>query len=71
MADPTRRATVVFGPAAYSATLAVESLASMSQNPGQKPAEPVSPANPATAPLTPAPEPGKPPSKSTVAGGVA
>ncbi|AXV78967.1 MULTISPECIES: glycosyl transferase family protein [Ralstonia solanacearum species complex] len=34
MADPNRRATVVFGPSAYSATLAVESLASVAQGAG-------------------------------------
>lgn len=34
IADPNRRATVVFGPSAYSATLAVESLASVAQGAG-------------------------------------
>ena len=75
MADPNRRATVVFGPAAYSATLAVESMtgagpvvtagtASATEAP---PIPPIPPA-PVLQDLTPGPEVHPNPS---VAGGVA
>ncbi len=67
MADPNRRATVVFGPSAYSATLAVESLTSVAQSAASP--------EPAAADAEPAPagrsssEPSHP--NPNVAGGVA
>ncbi|MGA4046934.1 glycosyl transferase family protein [Ralstonia pseudosolanacearum] len=67
MTDPSRRATVVFGPSAYSATLAVEALASAVQGAGG-PAPVVADAAPAPA-SRPCAE--SPHSNPNVAGGVA
>ncbi|MDE2204301.1 MAG: glycosyl transferase family protein, partial [Burkholderiaceae bacterium] len=72
MADPHRRATVVFGPSAHSAILAVESMTSAGPDtvPGTAPAPEVSTIPPMPVPpdLTPGPDARPNPS---VAGGVA